>query len=175
MIVLHSTLTAEAAAVALRNSIDEERRTLFSLSGYSGDKPVLGEFSGNEFRLQKRRYWRNDFAPQFYGRFLPEAGSTRIEGYFDLSPWVKRFMRFWLGGVVVIGAPIAVLTLLDVVTGSHYTTGDTWVGVIVPPALIIFGLILPRFGRLLGRPEERFILGFLELTLAAQRDQSSDN
>jgi hypothetical protein len=127
------------------------------------------------FRLQKRRYWRNDFAPHFYGRFLLEPGGTGIQGYFDLSTWVKRFMRFWLAGVFVIGAPIAVFALLDVITGSHHLSGDIWVGVIVPPAMIAFGIVLPKFGRLLGRPEEKSILEFLENTLAAQRERALAN
>lgn len=172
-IVLHSTLTPPAVAAALLNSIDQERRTLFSLSGFAGDRPVLGEVSGNTFRLQKRRYWKNDFAPHFYGRLLPGPGGTRIEGYFDMSPWVRRFMRFWLAGVVVIGGPIAILALMDMVTGSHRLTGDTRVGLIVPPSMIIFGILLPRCGRLLGRGEESVILGFLEHTLAAQRERAS--
>lgn len=174
-IILHSTLTAEAAGVALRNSIDEEQRTLFSLSGYGGDRPVLGEIRGNEFRLQKRRYWRNDFAPQFYGRLQAEPSGTKIEGYFDLSRWVKRFMRWWLAGVVLLASPIAVLALLDMVRGSHHLSegSSPWVGVLVPPGMIVFGILLPKFGRLMGHPEESFILGFLERTLAAQRERVS--
>jgi hypothetical protein len=42
-VVLHSALAPAALAEALRRSTDEERRTIFALSGYKGDRPVLGE------------------------------------------------------------------------------------------------------------------------------------
>jgi hypothetical protein len=51
---------------------------MFSWSGYKGDLPVLGTITGNSFRLQKRRYWRNDFAPYFYGQIAPEPGTSPL-------------------------------------------------------------------------------------------------
>ena len=147
--------------------MDEERWTLFSISGYNGHRPVLGKFSERTFRLQKRRYWRNDFAPYFYGQIQSESGGTKIEGYFDVARWVKLFMRIWLVGAAVLGAPIFVLTLLDIAAGSHHVSGDTWVGLLVPPALVTFGILLPKLGRLLGRSAERTILEHLQNTLEA--------
>jgi hypothetical protein len=84
-VILSSALTPVALADALCRSIDEERRTLFSLSGYRGSRTVLGEVTENTFRLRKRRYRRNDFAPHFYGQFQQELGGSRIEGYFDVG------------------------------------------------------------------------------------------
>jgi hypothetical protein len=167
-IVLHSALAPIAVADALRRSVDRERRTLFSLSGYRGSLPVLGEVTESTFRLQKRRYWRNDFAPHLYGQFQPEAGGTSIEAHFDVSRWTRNFMRFWLVGVALLSGPIFVLCLLDLTTGSHHTTGDARVGLIVPVALVLGGILLPKIGRLLGRGEERFLLDFLQQTLAAR-------
>ena len=100
--VLHSPLAPVALAEALRRSIDEEHWTLFSLSGYQGDRPLLGEVGENTFRLQKRKFSRNDFAGQFYACFAPEPGGTRIEGYFDAPRWARYFMRIWLAWVVLV-------------------------------------------------------------------------
>jgi len=173
-VVLRSALATTVATDALRRSIDQERRTLFSISGYKGDRPVLGEISDSTFRLQKRRYWRNDFAPNFYGRFVSEpTGGTRIEGYFALSPWLKKFMRFWLVGVVLLSGPIFVLSLLDMITGSHFATGDIWVGIIVPPTLVLWGFALPRIGRLLGKGDERYLLEHLQHVVAARESTQS--
>src|ERR1700704_1476726 len=94
--VLHSNLAPIAVAEALRRSIDEERWTPFSLSGCQGNGPLLGEVGENTFRVQKRKYYRNDFAGQLYGRFAPAPGGTRIEGYFDAPRWARYFMRGWL-------------------------------------------------------------------------------
>jgi hypothetical protein len=167
-LVLHSALAPGALADALRRSIDEERRTLFSLSGYSGSCPVLGEVMQDTFRLQKRRYWRNDFSPQLYGKFQSETGGSRIEAQFGLSPWVRMFMRIWLIGVGAIGGPIFVLSSLDLLTGSSYLTGDSYVGLIVPPAMILWGFILPKIGRFFGQGDEQILLEFIQRTLAAR-------
>jgi hypothetical protein len=155
----------------LRRTIDKEQRTLFSFSGYRGDRPLLGEVSEGSFRLRKRRYSRNDFAGELYARFGPEPGGTRIEGYFDMPRWAKYFMRIWLTGVALIGAPIFVTTMIDLTRGTHYMTGDLWVGLIVPPALVLFGIVLPKFGPLLGKGDERFILEFVQNTLAARIEE----
>jgi hypothetical protein len=111
LIVMQSPMSPDAVADALRRSMDNERRTLFSLSGYKGDQPVLGEVVGNTFRLQKRRYWRNDFAPHFYGEIQSDPAGTRVEGRFDLADWVRLFMWFWLGGVVLIGGSTFLFSL----------------------------------------------------------------
>jgi hypothetical protein len=170
--VLHSILSPNAVADALRRSIDKQQWTPFSLSGYKGKLPLLGEVSENTFQVQKRKYYRNDFAGQFYGRFAPEPGGTRIEGYFDYPRWARYFMRIWLGFAVLVGTPIFVRTLSDVVTGSNYMSGDKWVGLIVPPALVLFGTVLPKFSRLLGKSDERFMLEHIQNTLAARIEES---
>jgi hypothetical protein len=168
--ILHSALAPDAVSDALRREVDEERWTLFSLSGFRGDCPLLGEIDGNSFRLRKRRYSRNDFAGQFYARFEPESGGTKIEGFFDYPRWAKYFMRVWLAAAILIGVPIFVMTLSDIVYGSHHMSGDLSVGLLVPPSLVLFGLVLPRIGRLLGKRDERFILHFLQNTLGARMD-----
>jgi hypothetical protein len=50
LFVLHSAFTPNAVADALRRSIDEERWTLLSMSGYRGNRPVRGEVGQNTFR-----------------------------------------------------------------------------------------------------------------------------
>jgi hypothetical protein len=42
------------------------------------------------------------------------------------------------------------LSRLDALTGSHHTTGAVRVGLIIPPALILWAIVLPKLGRLLG-------------------------
>jgi hypothetical protein len=164
--VLHSTLAPSAMADALRRSIDEGHRTLFSLSGYKGTKLILGEVGQNTFKLQKRRYSRNDFAGQFFARFEPERGGTRIEGYFDAPPWARWYMRIWLAGAVLIGTPLFISTLVDMSRGS--SRPNDWVGLVVPPALILFGVAMPMVGRLFGRPDRRLILEHVQHTLGAR-------
>src|SRR3989442_15152549 len=103
----------------LIESIDPERRTIFSLSGYRGSKPVIGLIGSYEFCLHKRRYWHNDFAPQFYGNLLPQARGTLIEGYFDIPRWTKIFMRIWLGGALLGGIPSQIRIKIFVRSEEH--------------------------------------------------------
>lgn len=169
--VLHSARAPSAVADALRRSIDEKCWTLFSLSGYRGNRPLLGKVCENTFTVQKRRYSRNDFAGHLFARFEPEANGTRIEAYFDAPPWARYFMRIWLAGAVLIGTPIFVGTVIDMITGGHYMSGDNWVGLVVPPVLVLYGTVFPKIGRLFGKAGRRFILEHVQNTLAARIEE----
>ena len=117
-LVLHSPLSPGAASEALRLSIDEEHCMVVSLSGFGGWRPVLGEVGTDSFRLRKRISYRNDFARQFYGRFEPESGGTRIEGYFAARLFPRIFMTVWLIGVISIGTIMFVETVRDLMRGG---------------------------------------------------------
>jgi hypothetical protein len=169
-VVLHTDIGVSECLNRIRESIDEERWTIFSFSGYAGSKKILGKIKGNKIRLQKRRYYRNSFSPYFYAMVSPESHGTRIEGHFDCLPFVKIFMRIWLGFVVVLGCFIYVLMLEDLLTGRAHRRADIYLGILVPPGLVLFGLLLPRFGRWLGRNEESYILDFLQRALPARME-----
>jgi hypothetical protein len=172
--VLHSAFSPQSVAEVLGRSIDEEHWTLFSMSGFKGSRLIIGRVEDNTFRLRKRRYSRNDFAGIFYGRFEPERGGTRIEGHFDMPRWAKYFMRVWLAFAVLIGTPIFLGTLLDIAAHRDYMTGDKWVGLAVPPVLLLCGTVLPQLGRVLGRRDRETILQHIESTLAARLESNAD-
>jgi hypothetical protein len=165
---LRTDFDPEECRRRLVDSIDPEKVTIFSLSGYRGSKPVIGWIDGDQFCLHKRRYWHNDFAPAFYGNFSAKDRETIIESYFDLSRWPRIFMRIWIAGVILLGGPIFVLSLSDLLRGTHYVQGSLVLGFLVPPGLVLFGVLLPRIGLWLSRNEERFILEFLERMLFAR-------
>ncbi len=170
MIVLRSALSLEMVAETLRREMDEERWTLFSLSGLKGNRSVVGKVDGEQVRLRKRVHLHNDFAGQFFGRMTAEAGGTRIEGYFDFPRRIRYFMWGWLAVSMVIAIPIFAVTISDLVHGTHWMgprSGD-WVGLVVAPAFLAYALLLPRVGRWFGRGGERYILHFMETTLAAR-------
>jgi hypothetical protein len=155
--------------------MDAERRSLFSLSGYKGDRPLVGSVEGNMFNIQKRRYNRNDFAGRFYGRFEPEVGGTRIEGYFDSPEWTRWFIRIWLGLAILLGVPVFIAAVIEVAKGAAAREQGAWVGLIVPPSLLLFGVFLPKFGRFLCQEDEQEILRHIQSTLAARLDGSTSN
>jgi len=77
-------------------------------------------------------------------------------------------MRIWVGFAVLVGTPVFVGTVVDMATGGHYTSSDNWVGLVVPPTLVLFGTVLPKVSRLLGKSDRRFILEHVQNTLAAR-------
>jgi len=81
-------------------------------------------------------------------------------------------MRIWLAFAVLVGTPVFVRSVIDVVAGSHHMSGDKWVGLVVPPALVVFGIALLEVGRLLGKSDERSILEHVEKTVAARSEEA---
>jgi len=165
-IALRTDLGVEECLRRLREASDIGEWTIFSFSGYKGSKPVLSKFNGNEFKLWKRRYYRNSFAPFFFGNLSREERGTRVEGRFGMDPYVKGFMIVWLSLAVVFSSPIFFSTL------AHPIHGDDWTGILIPAGLVCFGILLPKFGQLIGKREERYLREFLETTLAARIDES---
>lgn len=174
-VVLHSALAPSAVADALSRSIDEERKSSSSLFGFKGDHVILGELKENAFRLQKRTHWYNDLlfrrllVPHFYGQFRPEPGGTRVEGYFALSRWVKYF-GFCVAGVGLVCGGILGLLFRNLTASGDEISGLAWVGLLYAWILIVFGLLLPKIGRIIGRSDERAILVHLQNTLAARME-----
>jgi hypothetical protein len=165
-IVLHSSLAPDECIRRIQASTDPGDRAIFSLSGYKGSKPLLVKLDGNRFVLWKRRYYRNDFAPYLFGTLSQDNQGTRLEGHFDMNRWVKIFMKIWIAFAVLTSLPVLFATL------NGPVRENAWVGVAVPIGLIAFGIILPKFGRWLGKNEEKFMTEFLETTLAAQPAES---
>jgi hypothetical protein len=131
----------------------------FSRSGYAGTRPILGKLGGAGFRLQKRRGYRNSFAPFFFGRFVASDRGTLIEGEFRMHPWAKVFMTGWFSFLVVF----SVAFLISRRSGSQ---SSLIIDLGVPIMMAVFGVLLVKFGRWLGRGEERDIIEFLKSTLA---------
>jgi hypothetical protein len=162
-LLLRSDYDPQACFARLAGQIDVQKRTLFSFSGFRGSKPVIGFISGNEFSLQKRRFWRNDFAPVLYARLLPAMKGALIEGYFDFRTEVLLFMRIWLILATLVGVPIVLVSLRRAMAGDS----DAWMGVGIPIGLIAWGFVLPKIGKFFGASERDYLSRFVEQALAA--------
>jgi hypothetical protein len=170
-ITFHTDFDPEACIRRLDSSIDAWHRTPLSFSGFEGSKPVIGWINGYEFRLRKRRYYNNGFAPEFYGYLKANGRGTVVEGYFDMARVTKAFMRIWLAGVILIGAAVFFSTSRDLIRGASHASDGFLIGLLVPPAMVLFGVLFPKFGLWLGRNEEKYILEFLQTTLIASPSQ----
>jgi hypothetical protein len=166
-IVLHSDYAPETCLAKLSSEIDTDPWTLFPLSGYTGYAPVLGRISGNEFRLHKRRHGHNSFGPVLFGRVQADGRGALVEAYWGKWPVSRFFMRMWLILAAVIGTPIFLMTVQDLVRHGFAGTENWGIGLIVPPGLALLGVLSPRLGAALSFPEKRYVLEFLEKTLVA--------
>ncbi len=157
---LRARIPIEECKARLASGVDEERLA-FSWSGYAGSKPIVGRFRDTSFRLQKRRYYHNSFAPFFYGRFVASGRDTLIEGEFRMHPSVKVLMILWFSF-------LAFVFVTTLVSSSRGGVGGDWASrLVIPAALAVFVVVLVKFGQWLGRSEERTIVAFLKSTFEA--------
>jgi hypothetical protein len=166
-ITLHSDFPPKSCLAKLAEHIDMDQFTLFSLSGYKGDKPILGRVVGTEFRLHKRRYWHNSFGPVLFGRVLPDFKGATIEAYWDIWKWPRVFMKVWLGFAIVVGIPIFAASLREAIRERSLVNDNAWLGLAVPLILVAFGLLFPRIGAALSFHERKHAIELLEGALMA--------
>ena len=97
----------------------------------------------------------------------PADNETRITGHFGMHPWTRAFMTFWFGFLILVGGSVCLGTLTRLLSPSHAPVGTAWVGMVVPPGMLLFRFGLVAFGRYLAREEAGFLTGFLVRTLDA--------
>ena len=172
---MHSPLSHDEVPRTLARAIDHEQRAWFSLTGYVGYRAVIGLVGPTAFQLHQRHNLRNDFAPVFYGQLWPEQDGTRIEGYFDQLRWVRDFMRLWLVTVGAMGALFVTAFVIDRITGSHVTSSDSGVLLLVFPLFLLFGFLVPKVGGLFAKDDEEFLLEFVQRTLSAELEAGENS
>ena len=163
--IAYSTNRRDAISLYTAKGISECQRMVKSV-GYSAFGVVLASFDGYKFRLYVRRDYRNSFAPLFSGRLVPQTTGTRVEGRFGMHPFVKIFLAVWFAGVVTIGGFIFVSSIGQALSGDVSDNSKRHIGMVVPPILLGFGVLLVRFGKKLGRDEETRILSWLKRSFA---------
>ena len=138
---LRTQIPIEECKARLAAGVDVERLA-FSWSGHAGSRPILGKFSESGFRLQKRRYYRNEFAPFFYGRFVSADRGTLIEGEFRMHPFARAFMILWFSFLALFFAVV----LVQLAMGRPGVQEDRGLLLVVPLCMMAFGVALVRFG-----------------------------
>jgi hypothetical protein len=132
-----------------------------------GERPLLGGLSGNRLSARRRISYRNSFQTRLRAELTEQNGRTAIHCRFGLEPFVAVFMGVWFAGVISAGGLVFVVCLVEIVSRGSGAEHDAWVGVIVSPLMLIFGLALVRGGKYLARGEREYLLDFLCKTLDA--------
>ncbi len=102
----------------------------------SGDGPVYhGHATADGFRLKTPSRARNDFLPVIEGAVTRRSPGAQVE--ITMKPELSAilFQVGWLGLVIYLGGQLFFNSL---------DSGDDPLGVILPPLLFVFGLVLPN-------------------------------
>jgi hypothetical protein len=139
----------------------------------AGSKPVLGSVGDTAVRLRKRSYYRHSSQIWLSGQFAQDNGQTRFHGTVGLHPLVRVVLEYWVAAVFLGGGAVFVRTV-RLVFADHLLSADGplpptfWLGIMVPPLLLGFGLILLAFGDRFSSDEPRFLVEFLARTIEAR-------
>ena len=171
LLVFHSILSPDRLRDVLQREADEEHWTIFSLSGFRGNHPLLLNMGVDTFRLRKRRYFEENFARYFYARFEPVQTGIMIEGRFDYPSYRKWFMRIWFSFAILITVLVSLMALSNVFSGNQAMNGDFWIELLAAPSFLFFGLLMFKFGRFLGKRDEEYILQFIQDKLTARTEE----
>jgi len=168
-VVLHSALTPGVIENALLRSIDVEVVPRSALPWFirlfwkGGSRRFRGVVDGNTFRLKRGN--ARDWSPNFYGRWEAENSGTRIEGYFDLDPLVRKAFRFTLAVALVTAVIGILLNLVELTAGTHFTTHPR-LGLVLSTLAVPYCLGLYVVAQKLGSRRDDNLLAFLERTIA---------
>ena len=167
-IVLRSDYSPETCLAKLAEQIDLDQPSLSSPGGYKGNRPIVGCVGGYEFRLHKRQPLfgrKNSYVAVLFGRITADGHGALIEAYWEAWRKVRAYSRILLVVAIVAGTPIFLLFLPCTLSRTCTDQGGHWIGVILPPAIILGALFLRR--PWLSVEERTLVTGFLERTLAA--------
>jgi len=132
----------------------------------SGTKPVLGAVGDTSIRLRKRNYYWHSSQCWLSGTFVEEDGQTRLQCSVGLHPFVRRFLEYWIGAVLLAGGFVLVKTIrLFLIDPS---APNLWLGIVVPLFMLGFGVILLTLGDYFSGDEAGFLVEFVERTIDAR-------
>jgi hypothetical protein len=163
--------TVELKSPLSRNEcVQRLRRELNAPWKIFGDGPVMGTVSEASLRARKRIWYGNSFQTILSAVMSDDGTRTHIACKFGLSCFVRVFSIFWLAGVLSVGGMLFLASLASLVSDpTQAMKGTAWVGLVVPPAMILFFFVGLGFGRYLARDERDCLLQYLNATIAAQR------
>ena len=131
------------------------------------DREIVGYYDRDGFQLRTRSRFRNSFQTIMYGTFTDKGDHTEIACLAGPRRIVIAFMLIWILGVITIGSMVTLSSFGQLLQGDvGFLDGLT--GVLLPVALLVFGVGLFWGGRVLARGEEETLLQFLDETIEAE-------
>lgn len=114
------------------------------------------EESSGEIIVSYPIRYRNDFAPHFYLTFEENEYETTINGQVKMRSWVRIFCFFWLALIGLAAISIFISTYADISRGEKSFSELKFV--LFPVGMIVFILVLIKFGAFIARNNTEAIL-----------------
>ena len=137
-----------------------------------GGKPVVGSVSSRGLLARKRLpfFVHNSFQPHISARFEADGDGTRITCRFVLHPFVLAFLAIWFAFLALLGVPMVIASAAALLSSNP--PENTWIGVLVPCGMLVFGVALVGGGWLMSSSDKRFLLNFVQKRVQAKTDPS---
>ena len=103
----------------------------------------------------------NSFKPFFVGKFEVENGRVILIGRFTLHWFVKAFMTFWFGFILLW------LSLTTVLVIAHPQSGQ-WMFPVFGLGMAAAGVVLVKVGKWFSRNDVAWLSEFIQATLSAK-------
>ncbi len=169
-VYLRSNFGVEESLRRIREATDAPKLQFFFPFGDGGSKPVFAELRGNRVKLWIRKQRRNDFAPCFFGTFSAEGSGSRLIGRFRMHRPAQLVSVFWFTfavGIMLVTLPELVGHFRNLNSQGELSGFD-----FMPLGLFISGILIFKYGRRIGKPDEALLLDFLQTTLEARQQDS---
>jgi len=167
-LVLQSRFPPEECARRLEAVTEPDR---LILSDWRFSYAILARLRDNNVRLRVRRpFFRNSYAPFFYGRFETTTGGSILRGRFQLHPFVRAFMIVWFA-IAILVCGLMILTGVQAVLSGGSRPVQTPVLDLVTPLLFLgFATGLFWLFRRLSCRDEKDIRDLIQRTLETRVD-----
>lgn len=134
-------------------------RAFFMLGG-GGGYVVLGRVGQRRISLEAAKLGvRNSWRPVVRGRLEPAGTGCRFLGTIGMSPVIKAFSGFWLGGVICFFFAFVAIVVVRAVHGEA-TIGD-FLTCLVPPSMVAGFVALTAWATLVDRGEATYLRSWL--------------
>ena len=145
-----------------------------SLFSYFSSKQFAGKVSTKCISVMKRDCYLNSFRPVLRASLHPNTGGTDIISTIGLHPFVKVFLFIWFGLLFIIGGTMFVRSFLSFFLESYPIDVGSIMGILIPPNIALFGVILLIFGKYLARNEFDEIKQFITDLLDAEEIEQDE-
>lgn len=161
------SLIAPHSIAECKNLLSPHIDTSFIKDGFQS---FVGKLTETKLRIRKRIHYRNGYQTVLDARLLPsdDESQTVIAGHIGLQIFAIWYGLIWTSGVLLGIIFLSIPSIIEYLsTYPKPQTEGIFIGIFVPPCMLLFSILLVTFGRWLARHEEAQLRAFLQETIQA--------